>query len=238
MIPHTIFLMMDNPVSRVLNNNALLYALYAGLMAGVFEEVGRFAAFRVLVRKYPEKQTAVSYGLGHGGIECMTVLGLSYIQYYMYGQMINSGAMDKLLESMSDPKAKESFNALIETLKNMSVYDCFFAGWERAAAFLLQIALSILVFQAVKETEKRYLLPAAIFLHMAADIPAALYQKGILSILPTEILFTLCSIAVFLYALRLYLSMEGAKPSAEARGKSHELHKLANQRFRKDKDGE
>ena len=71
---HQLFLVSDNAVSRALNASPWLYALYGALAAGVFEETGRYFAFSVLLtkRSYPERDTAVTYGIGHGGFEAMT----------------------------------------------------------------------------------------------------------------------------------------------------------------------
>lgn len=235
-IPHTLFLMIDSPISRTINGNVLIYALYAGLMAGLFEEVGRFVAFRLLLKKYPEKETAVTYGLGHGGIECILVLGIGYLQYYVYGQLLNEGTLQKFLNADStNPQAQEVFQNLINALTSMKKTTCWLAGWERISALMLQVALSILVYQAVKFAQKNYLLWVSVVLHMAADIPAAFYQKGMLSLLPTEIIIFAFALAVFLYAIWTYQNMEPDAQQAAEEEKKHSLHQMANQRLNKNK---
>ena len=82
MIPHSLFLLSSNPVSKAINGNIILYTVYAALIAALFEETGRYLAFRFVLTKHPNKETAVTYGIGHGGIECILVLGVTYIQYY------------------------------------------------------------------------------------------------------------------------------------------------------------
>ncbi len=230
-IPHMIFVITDNPLSRVVNGNPVIYALYGGLMAGLFEEIGRFVAFRFLIKKYPEKETAVTYGIGHGGIECILVLGVGYIQYYMYGQLINNGTIDKMLESMAgDAKSQEAVQTLIDSIINMEKSACWIAGWERISALMLHIGLSILVFQAVKIAEKKYMLWVAVGLHMLFDIPAALYQKGMLRLIPTEIILCVFSLGMLAYGIMVYRSMEGKK--AEAKTASSSFHQVANQRLK------
>ena len=54
-----------------------LYALYGGLAAGLFEETGRLLAFRFILKPHTARITALSYGIGHGGIEAFWVMGLS-----------------------------------------------------------------------------------------------------------------------------------------------------------------
>jgi uncharacterized membrane protein YhfC len=59
-------------------STALLYTWLAilALTAGLFEEVGRYVAFRWLMR-HEEKtwSKAVMYGLGHGGLESILLVG-------------------------------------------------------------------------------------------------------------------------------------------------------------------
>lgn len=230
-IPHLLFIITDNPLSRIVNGNAVIYALYGGLMAGLFEEIGRYVAFRFLVKKYPEKETAVTYGIGHGGVECMLVMGVAFIQYYMYGQLINDGTINKMLESMAgDAKSQEALQTLIDTITNMEKSTCWIAGWERISALMLHIGLSILVFQAVKVAEKKYMLWVAVGLHMLFDIPAALYQKGVLGLIPTEIILSVFAVAVLAYSICVYRNMEGKKEIL--RESSSSFHQVANQKLK------
>ena len=78
---HQLFLFGNNPVSAFLNSNAAAYALYAALMAGIFEECGRLFGFKVLLKQNDQIYNSVSYGIGHGGIEIMLTLGAAYLVY-------------------------------------------------------------------------------------------------------------------------------------------------------------
>ena len=51
-ILHT--LVFTSPLGPVLQGNIWLYGLYGGLAAGVFEEAGRFAAFKLVLRERRE----------------------------------------------------------------------------------------------------------------------------------------------------------------------------------------
>ncbi len=234
-IPHTVFIIMDNPVSRLLKSNAALYALYGGLMAALFEEGGRYVAFHFLIRKYPEKETAVTYGIGHGGVECMLVLGLGYLQYYTYGQLLNNGTFDKMLKTMSGSELK-AMQTVGDTIRDLTATDCLIAGWERISALMLQIGLSILVFKAVKVAGQKKMLWIAMILHMLADIPAGLYQMKAIGLIPTEILLTVLSLAVLLYAMQVYKGIKKEAKEASTFGASGtSIHELANRKL-KDKE--
>lgn len=239
MVPHMVFLVLDSPVSRLINSNAVLYAIYGGLMAGLFEETGRYVAFRFLLKNHTAKETAVTYGIGHGGIECILILGVTYIQYYAYGQLINSGSMEKMIAAyQADASSKEALEQLIDTIRSITRPMCYLADWERVSAMMVQIALSILVFQAVYVAGKTYMLWVSVALHMMMDFPAALYQKGVLGLVPTEISIFVFAVLVLLYAVRVYGSLDGrgggtggSAVSAEEEEKRHQLHQIANRRF-------
>ena len=74
-------LVLRSPVGAAIQQNILLYALYGGLAAGLFEETGRLLAFRFVLKTRTARLTALSYGIGHGGIEAFLVMGLSMIAW-------------------------------------------------------------------------------------------------------------------------------------------------------------
>ena len=57
---HLVVLVADTPVRTFVTGNPWVYALYGGLAAGLFEECGRFTAFRLL-KKRSARQEAVLY---------------------------------------------------------------------------------------------------------------------------------------------------------------------------------
>jgi len=78
--------------------------------------------------------------------------------------------------------------------------------FERSAAFVGQVALSIVVFCGVAMQLKSVLL-LAIALHFIADIPVGLYRFGVISLPACEIVFAisvlLCCMAARLLRRRL-----------------------------------
>ena len=54
-------------------------------MAGIFEETGRFLAFKTVLRKKQGKDiNALMYGAGHGGFEAAALLGITMINNIIY----------------------------------------------------------------------------------------------------------------------------------------------------------
>ena len=235
MIPHSLFLISSNPVSKAINGNVVLYVIYAATVAALFEETGRYLAFRFVLTKHPNKETAVTYGIGHGGIECVLVLGVTYIQYYAYGQLINSGSMDKMLSAYKDSsQSVDALNQLITNIKGVTKMTCYMADLERISAMMVQIALSILVFQAVYVAGKKYMYWVAVALHFLTDVPAALYQKGVLKLLPTEIILFVYAALVLALGVKIYQGLKTGGTPADVQKKKNQkaFSEIANGNYK------
>lgn len=235
MIPHSLFLLSSNPVSKAINGNVVLYVIYAATVAALFEETGRYLAFRFVLTKHPNKETAVTYGIGHGGIECVLVLGVTYIQYYAYGQLINSGSMDKMLSAYKDSsQSVDALNQLITNIKGVTKMTCYMADLERISAMMVQIALSILVFQAVYVAGKKYMYWVAVALHFLTDVPAALYQKGVLKLLPTEIILFVYAALVLALGVKIYQGLKTGGTPADVQKKENQkaFSEIANGNYK------
>ena len=62
-------IVLSSPAGSAIRGNIWLYALYGGLMAGLFEETGRYLAFSFALKKYRAKNVnALMYGAGTGSL--------------------------------------------------------------------------------------------------------------------------------------------------------------------------
>ena len=160
---------LGSAVGEKIQNNVWLYGLYGGLMAGLFEETGRFLAFKTVLKKYQGKDVnALMYGAGHGGIEAAILLGMTMVNNLTYSVMINTGSSDTLLAPLTG-ELKAQVQSAIQALITTPSYQFLLGGVERIFAVALQIALSVLVWFAAKKSGKRWLFPAAIALHALVD---------------------------------------------------------------------
>lgn len=203
MIPHIFFLFTDNPVSRVITSTPIMYALYCGLVAGIFEETGRFTAFHFLEKKFPEKENAITYGIGHGGFEAMSIVGFGFIQYFSIALMIHNGSIDSLLSSYSGEELA-SLETVVSLISSLTVNTCVLTVLERTYAFVFHIALSVLVYHSVHTSGKRWLFPVAILLHAGLDIFSGLYQMDALPLVVTEAMGIIYTALVALWAHHIY----------------------------------
>ncbi len=157
------------PVGKTITGNIWLYALYGGLMAGLFEETGRFIAFKTILKKYRDRDIdALMYGAGHGGFEAAMLFGSTMISNIVIAIMLNTG-MTSVLTATATMETLPQIEAMFDTLKTAAPYTYFIGLIERFFAVVLQLALSVLVWFAAKDGRKWYLYPLAILLHFAVD---------------------------------------------------------------------
>jgi uncharacterized membrane protein YhfC len=166
-----------------------LYVLYGVFAAGIFEETARFIAFSFLKKRYDGIGTGLSYGIGHGGIEAILLLGVATVNNLVLSVMINEG-------SLPAPGDSPQIAAAIEALTNADSFMFLIGGFERASAIVIQISLSLLVWLAVNKGAN-LLFPAAVVLHALVDVPAILLQIGVLNnILVAEIILVASAAAL------------------------------------------
>ncbi len=185
--------------------NIFAYALYGGLAAGVFEETGRYLAMRFLMKKTLNKQEALMYGAGHGGIEAMLLVGLTYINNISASVMINSGAAAALPEELA---------AQLSPLLTTPSYVFLMGGLERISAIVLHICLSYLVYRAVKGRKPGFYF-LAVFLHFAVDALTVLASSFNVHMLILEFTLLAAVVLLALWVRRLYAA-EPAPPADAA----------------------
>ena len=160
-----------------LTGNLWLSALYGGAAAAVFEEFGRLIAMKYLLDNQLEKDTALMYGVGHGGIEALTIGALTCVSNLATVSMINGGKLESALAGL-DEAARATTMATVSQLWTLPSYLFYMVGVERLIAFALQICLSYLVYRAVRYHRRGFFL-AAMGIHFAVDALAALLKDAV-----------------------------------------------------------
>lgn len=159
----SISLMQDHP---------FLYVLYGIAMAAIFEETARLVFFNWLEKKRAlEDSDALAYGLGHGGLELL---------YLGIGSLISLLVLFSLLESSNPDVANLLPKTTLETVQTLFGWQVYLLGVERVLALIMQIGLTIWVYQAVRQKNWIYLV-AAYGLHALFDLAPSLSQVGWIS---------------------------------------------------------
>jgi len=212
--------LQDNPVSVFCNARPVLLSFLTGLFPGVFEETGRLIAYKTVLKKRRNRETSISYGIGHGGFEAMYLLGSAYSTYFIYGIMINTGSFGTVVDQAlaKDPTQAEAINTLVSAIATFSFADLGIACFERIFAVLFHIGASIIVFYACKDSKKFWLYPLAVALHTGLDFVAALSIFGVidLSAFALELAIAVFGILTFFGAYLLLYKKDVAEIPADA----------------------
>lgn len=152
---------------NAIQDNVLLYGLYGGLAAALFEETGRFVAMKFFMKNSLDKGNALMYGVGHGGVEAILIVGLVYVNNIVTSIMINTGTI-QLTMSQLDTALQETTYQQLQPLWQSPSHVFYMAGVERISAIVLQICLSVLIYKCVKTGRKKFY-AGAFLLHFIVD---------------------------------------------------------------------
>ncbi|PGL81859.1 YhfC family intramembrane metalloprotease [Bacillus sp. AFS054943] len=189
--------MRGNPAIAPFLENPFIFAIYGGLTAGIFEELGRFVAFYYLLKKYQEYTDGFAYGIGHGGIESILIGGFSALQALIFANSINNGSFAQMVEKLPAEQLSQ-LNLIKDMLVEQPAYLHLLGSLERIMALVLQIAFTMLVLYAVKQKKYIFLVYAILF-HALVDFFAALYQTKTINIFVAEgitLLFTIGAVVL------------------------------------------
>lgn len=173
--------------------NIWAFGAFAGMMAGLFEETGRFVAFKTVLRKKQNKDVnALMYGAGHGGIEAVLVMSVAMVSNLVFALSVNAGTADPSLASSA------------AMLAGLAPATFLVSIVERIGAIALHISFSVLVWFAAKNGKRFWLFPLAIVLHALVDAVAVIMSQFVTNMWLIEgavyvlaILFALLAAAVY-----------------------------------------
>ena len=199
---------LKGPSGPAILGNIWYYALYGGCMAALFEECGRFLGMKYLLKKDPsEARVGVAYGIGHGGAEVLMLFGITMISNLVMSFMINTGTSDALFVGVP-PEAQEQVQAQLTQLQTAGPGQFLLGIWERVSALILQVALSVMMWIAVRKGGKwLWLIAGCFLLHYMVDFCVAVLAKSA-SVVATEAICFAMAIAAgaaaFLLARRCF----------------------------------
>ena len=212
---HMVCIVADNPVSRFINGNTIVYVLYGITMAGLFEECGRYIILRYIMKKNRTPENAVLYGIGHGGIEVLTVVLPSIILYLAIAVLFSSGNMANAFSTLNI--TEETAAAALPSVETAAAFDYAMMAMnvlERLFVMLIHIGCTVIVYYGVVN-RKKGCLPMAIVLHMLVDTFPALYQRTIVPLWSVEVWTAVWTGVIVFVAMKLYRKMK-APSSADS----------------------
>ena len=154
------------------NNHLILYSFSLAFTAGLFELAGRFVVAKLLSKNLTANR-ALAAGMGHGGIEAMVLIGMTYVNNLLYIAMINTGAFDGILAQTA---AMGVDTAQLELIRSqlISASPALFAlaGIERILTMIAHVAMSMLVCYGVAHKKTWPCILACLALHTFIDFTA------------------------------------------------------------------
>jgi len=181
-----------------MSSNIYLIALFLGLTAGLFEEVGRYIVMKFFMKKSLSWKSGIAFGIGHGGIEAMVIVGLTILNYLIMSFMINSGVFESMIAANLPQGVAEQIKSM---LVDTPAINFLAGGFERIMTMIIQIAFSVIVLYSVKFKKPVYLL-YAILLHAVVDTPAVILGNMGLNVWTIELYIAACAAASLIYIIK------------------------------------
>lgn len=181
------------PLQSVLNRNThpVMYAIYGAVIAGVFEEVGKYIGLRFCMKNRPGKQNAFLFGVGHGGFETIAYGSSLFMGNIVIALIVNNFGVDGYFEKLGiQGESVAEQKQLIYDLMAIPPIENVAAGTERLLALVLQASLAVLIYLSIQNEKKKILFPAAILLHIIGYLPTYLTQVGVIKSLALNLCLT------------------------------------------------
>ena len=156
-------------------NHMFLYAFTLAFTAGLVELAGRFAVAKILSAKNLNYKRSLAAGLGHGGIEAMILVGITYLNNILYIIMINNGTFDAVVSDAV--QSGVDVNALMqvkEQLISTAPTLFFLGGFERILAMTGHLAMSMLVCYGVHTGKPLKCSLVCLGIHTLMDLTAGI----------------------------------------------------------------
>jgi uncharacterized membrane protein YhfC len=194
-------------VAPHLRGSKVLLALYLAALAfsaGLFESVGRWVGYKWLFRSRLtyDWRHGVAYGIGHGGIESIVLVGLSSALSLVQGIVLTR--MDTVqLQAIIPEAALAQTLAARELLLNVTWIDPLWAGWERMMTMPFHVAMSLIVLQVFTQGQIRWLW-VAVLIHGLVDFGVLMGGQFLgFPIWAIELCLAVCAAAALWLILKL-----------------------------------
>ena len=159
---------------EAVNKHMILYAFGLAFTAGLFELAGRFAVAK-LMQKNLTFHRSLAAGLGHGGIEAILLVGMTYVNNLLYIFLINTGTFDILLSQTAAMGVDISQLELIrEQFLTTSPAIFLLGGFERILAMTAHTAMSLLVCYGVAHKKALPCALTCLGIHTFIDLTAGI----------------------------------------------------------------
>lgn len=159
------------------------FIFVAALTAGIFEECGRYFGYRWFMgREEKTRAKAILYGLGHGGLESIVLIGgAAALTLVNVGLIVSTKGA--IVPAAQQPAAAQE----IASIAAEPAWLPLLGVWERLCGITIHVALSIVVLQVFRRGSIKWLW-LAIGLHTLVDfVSSGLVQALPFSTIPKDL---------------------------------------------------
>ena len=195
----------------------LITAVALGLSAGVFEEVGRYLAYRWPAKDARSWRKGVLMGAGHGGIEAVILGGLVLLAYTQLVALRDSDLISRVPQEQLALLQNQ-----IQIYWSLPWYDTLLGALERFFTLFFHISASVIVLQVFLRRQIRWLW-VAILWHAILDA-AAVYAISTWGTYAAEALIGVSA----LLSLGIILALRSPEPLEEEPAPPAPLPELVN----------
>lgn len=200
----------------------VLFGFFGGFMAGLFEETGRFVAFKTVLKKrlpgdLEDDSTALFYGAGHGGFETFYILVSGMILNIVLGIMQNTGNIESAVKTMNGV-SPEQIQGILTALGTSNPLLFLTGILERLSAVTIHISASVIVWFAAKDKKYLYLYPLAIVIHAAIDAFVAAVSLLNANVFVIYAVLWVCAVIFALAVYSFWKKVSGHKSKLEEQG--------------------
>lgn len=174
-----------------LTSNIILYGLFLGLTAALFETAGRSLIMNLLLKKRLSYKSGIIHGIGHGGIEAILFVGINYVIYVVYSLMLNNGQSTPMTWIVPMEQQELLKNILMQTESVMFLM----AGLERAMTMVFHVAMSLLIAVGIMKRQQLKYTAIVVLLHTILDFGAVLLSNYISNVYLIEAYVLIFAIA-------------------------------------------
>ncbi|WP_373898690.1 YhfC family intramembrane metalloprotease [Haloimpatiens sp. FM7315] len=168
----------------------IINCIILGLTAGIFEEIGRFLGFKFFLKKNRTWFSGLSFGIGHGGIEAIIIVGIPSLQNLIALVFLNAG------------------NNYSEIFKVVTGFSILLGGVERIFTVIIHIALTLMILYGINQNKKAYLL-LAIVVHGIIDSGGAIMMTAGFNVYFCEAWVAVCSVLLLIYSIKIRSNFKG-----------------------------
>ena len=157
-------------------NSPFLFAFVLAFTAGLFKLAGRFAVAKSMQKGGLNFRRSLAAGLGHGGIEAMLLIGMTYVNNLLYIAMINAGTFDTVLAQAAPmgEAAVQQLAGIRDSLISTSPALFLLSGFERILAMISHAGMSMVVCWGVAEAKPLRGCLISLVIHTLIDLTAGI----------------------------------------------------------------